>query len=127
MKLITDVLCNSEFISSLYGEKLSFDDIDLQEIKFGWNGPIVNFLFYLRDFPATPPKKWEKFNTILIDLSIYPLDSVSLTKFSRGNKCNLTIITPKNGSLIVKLTGESEASFQAKFISIDKVSAHLRI
>ncbi|MFD4835862.1 Imm50 family immunity protein [Achromobacter sp. NPDC058515] len=127
MFLNKECLGRSEFLFSLYGDALSFEEIDVQEIKFGWDGPIVRLLISLKDFPLSPPAKWRGLNVVQVELSIFPLHEVNLSSFGRGNKCNLTIEgCPGGDTLIVQLTGESTASFKTTTVTVDKVSAYLR-
>ena len=127
MILIKDYLGGSEFLNSLYGESLSFDGVDLQEVRFGWDGPIARLRFSMKNFPLAPPRKWEGLNAVLVELSIFPLSEVSLNKFGRGNKCNLEIeFVAEDGFFRIDITGDSEASFRALTVNVDKVSAYLR-
>ena len=127
MTLIKDYLGGSEFINSLYGENLSFDGVDLQEVSFGWDGPITRLRFSMKDFPLAPPRKWEGLNAVQVELSVFPLSEVSLNKFGRGNKCNLEIeFVAEDGFFRIDITGDSEASFRALTVNVDKVSAYLR-
>lgn len=121
-----DYLENNKFLSSLYGDDLSFHGIDLQEIKLGWNGPIARLTFCMRDFPALPPEKWSAFNSVQVELSLFALYEVNLTAFGRGNKCNLDIERAKDGTLVLSITGDSTALFKTMSISVDRVSALLR-
>jgi hypothetical protein len=123
---ILNYLDNGKFLSSLYGDALSFSGVDLQEIKFGWDGPIARFVFCLKDFPASPPEKWREFNTVQVELSLFPLYEIHMTSFGRGNKCNLEIERTESGVLTVTLSGESTALFKTMSVSVDRVSALLR-
>jgi hypothetical protein len=76
---------------SFYGHDISFCNIDLQEIKLGWDGPIARLVFCLNEFPASPPEKWKGINTVQVELALFPLYEVNLTTFWRGNKCDLDI------------------------------------
>ena len=73
MKLAKNYLSGSKFINELYGEDLSFDGVDLQEVSFGWNGPIAKLRFSMKDFPLAPPRKWEGLNAVQVELSAFPL------------------------------------------------------
>jgi Immunity protein 50 len=123
---IVEYLGNNRFLLSLYGDDLNFCNIDLQEIRFGWDGPIARLVFCLNQFPATPPQKWGGMNTVQVELSLFPLHEVNLTAFGRGNKCNLDIEPIENGEFIVTLVGESTATFKTMSVNVDKVSALLR-
>ncbi len=127
MTLAKNYLSGSEFINNLYGEDLSFDGVDLQEVSFGWDGPIARLRFSMKNFPLNPPRKWEGLNTVQVELSAFPLSEVALTKFGRGNKCNLAIeYVAENSFFTITISGDSEASFQALTVNVDKVSAYLR-
>ena len=127
MKLAKNYLSGSKFINELYGEDLSFDGVDLQEVNFGWNGPIAKLRFSMKDFPLAPPRKWEGLNAVQVELSVFPLSDVVLTKFGPGNKCDLTIgFFVEDSYFTVKISGDSEASFKALTVNVDKVSAYLR-
>ena len=127
MKLAKNYLSGSNFINELYGEDLSFDGVDLQEVSFGWNGPIAKLRFSMKDFPLAPPRKWEGLSAVQVELSAFPLSDVVLTKFGPGNKCDLTIgFFVEDSYFTVKISGDSEASFKALIVNVDKVSAYLR-
>ena len=127
MKLAKNYLSGSKFINELYGEDLSFDGVNLQEISFGWDGPIAKLRFSMKDFPLAPPRKWEGLNAVQVELSVFPLSDVVLTKFGSGNKCDLTIgFFVEDSYFTVKISGDSEASFKALIVNVDKVSAYLR-
>lgn len=126
MNPIIGYLNRNKFLLSLYGDALSFRDIDLQEIKLGWDGPVARLLFCLNDFPKNPPEKWKGLNTVQVELSLFPLYEINLTEFGQGNKCNLDIERAENGDLKVTLSGESTASFKAMSASVMKVSAYRR-
>ncbi|HCS07506.1 MAG TPA: hypothetical protein DIW67_10275 [Pseudomonas sp.] len=127
MKLAKNYLSGSKFISDLYGEDLSFDGVNLQEVSFGWNGPIAKLRFSMKDFPLVPPRKWEGLNAVQVELSAFPLSEVVLPKFGSGNKCDLTIeFFVEDSCFTVKISGDSEASFKALTVNVDKVSAYLR-
>lgn len=126
MILNKEYLGNSKFLFDLYENNPSFEGIAVQEIKFGWNGPIARLIFSLRAFPPSPPMKWQSLNTIQIELSLFPLYQVNLVSFGRKNRCDLTIErAPDEDALIIQLTGDSVASFKAMTVTIDKVSAYL--
>lgn len=126
MNPILNYLDNGKFLSSLYGDALSFCGVDLQEIKLGWDGPIARFVLCLKDFPTSPPEKWRGLNTVQVELSLFPLYEVNMTSFGRGNRCNLDIERTENGVLTVTLSGESTALFKTMSVSVDRVSALLR-
>jgi len=123
MSSILECMDNTKFLSSLYDAPPDFCDIDLQEIKLGWDGPIARLTFCLKDFPATPPEKWRDSNTVQVELSLFPLCEVNVTAFGRGNRCNLAVARLADGVLEIRLSGDSVASFKAMSVSIDKVSA----
>lgn len=126
MASIIEYLDNNKFLLSLYGRSLSFCNIDLQEIKLGWDGPIARLIFCLHEFPAAPPEKWKGMNTVQVELSLFPLYEICLTAFGRGNKCDLNIEPFESDVFNVTLSGESTASFKTMSVSVDKVSALLR-
>lgn len=66
-------LDNGKFLSSLYGDTLSFTGVDLREIKLGWDGPIARFVLCLKDFPASPRENWKGLNTVQVEPSLFPL------------------------------------------------------
>lgn len=104
----------------------NFEGINIHQINFNWDGPRADIFFDLSSFPETPPKKWEKFNTIQLEISIFPLLEVSVGKFSNGNICNIGF-EKKGDLLLIGITGGSEVSISASCICINRVSAYLNI
>src|SRR5215469_16705760 len=95
-------------------------------MKFGWDGPIARLTFCLKDFPMSPPEKWKDMNTVQVEVSLFPLYEVSVTKFGLGNICNVDIKSLEPDVLQVTLTGQSTATFKTMSVTVDKVSALLR-
>lgn len=115
---------NGEVLCRIYGVFPKFDEVNLHNIKLDWNGPIAILTFDLADFPKNPPEKWKKLNTIQIDLSFFPLISVDLRKFGRGNKCDILPSIGDDGLLKIIIQGDSEGCFTAISARVDKVSAY---
>jgi len=124
--MLAETLENSKFLVSLYGPDFSFSDVDLQEIRLGWDGPIAHIVFSLSAFPVKPPEKWRGLNAVQVELSLFPLHDVAVTKFARGNKCSIDIEHLPDGLYNVLISGESTASAKVASVSVDKVSAYLR-
>ena len=114
---------NTKFLSSLYGDSVDFGEIDLQELKLGWSGPIARLTFCLKDFPVAPPEKWRNFNSVQVEISLFPLYEVNISAFGRGNKCNLSVSRHADDVLGIRLSGDTAASFKAMSVTVDKVSA----
>ncbi|NML34254.1 Imm50 family immunity protein [Paraburkholderia antibiotica] len=121
----TCFLDNPEGLRQIYGHLPKFDEVNLQRLQFDWNGPSVLLTLDLQEFPKNPPVKWEKFNTVQVELSFGPLLSVELVKFGRGNRCNLTVSESVDGALEVVVQGETEAKLTATSAFICKISAYL--
>lgn len=126
MNSISGLMENDVFVIGLYGALPKFENINIHQINLNWNGPCANVIFDLRDFPNSPPRKWRGFNTVQLEISLFPLVEVRIEKFSSGNVCNVCI--EKKGALFCfEVTGASEAIFVAPSVRINNVSAYLNL
>ncbi|WP_114803873.1 Imm50 family immunity protein [Pseudacidovorax intermedius] len=112
-------------LSDLYGYSPSFNQICLHQLTINWNGPIVQLKFDLHEFPSKPPAKWGAFNTIQVDLSIFPLSLIRVEKFGEGNICNIAIDKVRDNLFEINVTGDSIADIHGSHIRIEKLSAYL--
>lgn len=123
MTSISGLIENDHFLFDLYDGLPSFEEINLHQIILNWDGPRASLVFDLNSFPTNPPKKWHKFNTAQVELSLFPLLKVNLENFSNGNICNLLIERQKD-LIYVYATGGSQAQFIASSAQIAGVSAY---
>lgn len=123
MASISGLIENDQFLFDLYDGLPSFEEINLHQMVLNWDGPRAILVFDLNSFPLNPPKKWHKFNTTQVELSLFPLLGVNLEKFSNGNICNL-LVDRRKDLIYVYATGGSQAQFIASSAQIVGFSAY---
>jgi len=126
MNSASGLMANDAFLMGLYGGLPKFDEVNIQQINLNWNGPCASIVFDLNEFPSDPPKKWNKFNTVQLEISFFPLRKVNIDVFSGKNLCAVNI-EKVGAEFFVEITGGAKASFVASSISIDRVSAYFNM
>jgi hypothetical protein len=123
-----ELLTESKKISSIFGSDLPLlEDIELHEINFHRDGPIVTLRMDLNDYPPNPPKNWllNKYNTVQIHLEFLDIQSCTLenwTKTSYRLKLDL-----KMESDLVSLSAASDdfkIKLKSKFLYVSDITAY---
>jgi Immunity protein 50 len=76
----TDLLEDAAPIRAIFGDAPpSLHGVDLHEVVVSWDGPSVSLRLDTAEFPASPPPKWAKLNTVQLTLEAFPVETMSMS------------------------------------------------
>jgi hypothetical protein len=76
----TDLLEDAAPIRAIFGDAPpSLRGVDLHEVVVSWDGPSVSLRLDTAEFPASPPPKWAKLNTVQLTLEAFSVETMSMS------------------------------------------------
>ncbi len=76
----TDLLLDAAPIRAIFGDAPpSLRGVDLHEVVVSWDGPSVSLRLDTAEFPASPPPKWAKLNTVQLTLYASGVETMSMS------------------------------------------------
>ena len=76
----TDLLEDAAPIRAIFSDAPpSLRGVDLHEVVVSWDGPSVSLRLDTAEFPASPPPKWAKLNTVQLTLEAFSVETMSMS------------------------------------------------
>ncbi len=124
-----DLALNPEIVKFIYkNEYPSLAGCNVTSVKLNWDGPSVDILVILKDFPANPPEKWAKlsYNTVLMTLHLSVVQSVKISGWDTENAMDIDIVRSDQGVLrFFAKNSYTEIDILSNFLRID-ITAYTR-
>jgi hypothetical protein len=113
-----DEVDNGRFLAAMYdGRAPSLDPVDLHEVLFHRDGPAVTLRFDLPEFPTKPPKGWESYNGVAVELLLIGVSSSRLDGWA----------TTMTGPLLIARQSRYTVSFTAPNCALNFASDAVRV
>lgn len=107
------------------GQAPDLRSISLHELSLDRDGPQLVLRFDLNKFPDTPPRKWQRFNTVQLELSFIGVRDVNIAGWGTEIKTDLRFWRADDGIFVVELEGGGiRVSARALAAMIRKISAY---
>ncbi|GAB2650023.1 Imm50 family immunity protein [Prescottella soli] len=124
-----DYLHNPEGIRAVFGnEAPSLNNVDINFIRLDTSGPAVAINFVLEKFPEPAPAKWVAAgkNAVMLELSFFVVEDVSLNGLARSMICDLRISRDADGLIVLDMGSIPEMRVASRYLSLAKMVAYAR-
>ena len=99
----------------------------VEEIQLRPDGPTATMHLNLRDYPTTPPRKWEDRNctTVHIELAAIGVTAIAIDRLGSIQAADLSIsATHGGGRLVLVESDHTRIEIECDFAEVRSVSAH---
>jgi hypothetical protein len=115
-------------IKSIYADFVpALRNVNLHEVIIHRDGPKVALRFDLTDFPESPPREWENFNTVQVCLVMYEVKKLSINGFRTTCMLDFNIQKYDDSINFIASGDDVDIYIISSFALVDKVSAYRNV
>lgn len=117
-------ISNPKYLTSIYGNLPNFNPLEIVEIRIDERGPAAYVRFGTTLLPKIRPKRWGEFNSIIIEVSLFAIEKISISKFLSSGSSRMSFIQGEKYFTCI-LSGSVEASIMAEWLDVVKITGIL--
>lgn len=124
-----DLTENPKALSSIFASVPSLDDVEIMSIKADRDGPTLDLVLALNEYPASPPQRWShEANAVTLHLQLIGVQSLDISGWSTTNPASVRIERTESPALRVTAIGTTTKLLAiADFVRISHISAYHRV